>query len=475
MSTAPPAAEETGPSVPVGPGAPDGQAPVVPPPAEYRRAYRDLDNHVLGGVAAGLAEHLGLPVIWVRAGFVAGAVLGGIGIALYAGLWLMLPAGPVFAPDAPGLESASRGGRRPGPARRLGDVGPLFALGAFGIGLVLVVQGLFGAGALIWPVFLGVAGVALLWRQADEAQRERWIDTGGRIDPARIVLGDGGWASYARLAAGLALLVLAVVWVSLQSGSLSVARDITLAVLLGVVGLGIVVGPWAYRLTRELSDERAERVRTQERADVAAHLHDSVLQTLALIQKNPTDAARLARAQERDLRSWLFAGEAIDDRTVASALRAAAAEIEDGYGIHVDVVAVGDTDLDEATRPIVAAAREAATNGAKHSGAQRVDVYAEIGSDTVEVFVRDRGVGFDPDGTPEDRFGVRHSIVDRMERHGGTAEVRSAPGEGTEVRLRLDGLGERGQREQAVQRDQADHTDKVTDGATPPAEGDDGG
>ncbi|TIC86270.1 PspC domain-containing protein [Nocardioides sp. GY 10113] len=436
MNTAPPSAEETGPVVPVGPAAPPGQ-PAPAPPAEPRRAYRDLDDHVLGGVASGLAEHLGLPVMWVRAAFVVGAVLGGIGIALYAGLWLMLPAGPAFEHDAPGLESATRGGRRPRSARRLGDIGPLVALGAFGIGLTLVVQALFGSGAQVWPVFLGVAGIALLWRQADEAQRERWIDAGGRVDPARIVLGDGGWASYARLVSGLGLVVLAVLWVSLQGGSLSVARDITIAVLLGVVGLGIVVGPWAYRLTRELSDERAERVRNQERADVAAHLHDSVLQTLALIQKNPSDAARLARAQERDLRSWLFAGEAMDDRTVASALRAAAADIEDAYGIHVDVVAVGDTDLDEATRPIVAAAREAVTNAAKHSGAARVDVYAEIGDAALEVFVRDRGSGFDPEDTPEDRFGVRHSIVDRMDRHGGSAEVRSTPGEGTEVRLRL--------------------------------------
>ena len=130
----------------------------------------------------------------------------------------------------------------------------------------------------------------------------------------RIVLGDGGWASYARLAAGVGLIVVAIVLFTLRGGSLSLARDVTLAVLLVLVGLAIVVGPWIYRLAAELSDEREERVRTQERADVAAHLHDSVLQTLALIQKNPPDAARLARAQERDLRAWLFSTESIDEQ-----------------------------------------------------------------------------------------------------------------------------------------------------------------
>ncbi len=201
-----------------------------------------------------------------------------------------------------------------------------------------------------------------------------------------------------------------------------------------------MIGPWVYRLASDLSDERAERVRTQERADVAAHLHDSVLQTLALIQKNADDGpavARLARAQERDLRAWLYAGESADERTIASALRGVAARVEDEYAVSVDVVAVGDDELDERLQPIVRAAGEAVTNAAKHAGTGRVDVYAEVTPAAVDVFVRDRGRGFDPAAVPADRYGVRHSIVDRMQRHGGTAEVRSAPGEGTEVRLHL--------------------------------------
>jgi signal transduction histidine kinase/phage shock protein PspC (stress-responsive transcriptional regulator) len=388
-------------------------------------------------VASGVALHLGVPVLWVRVFFVVATTFGGAGLALYAALWLMLP-GRRPAEEAPGLASATRGGRRPGRIKRLGDLGPVVVLGALAIGALFVVQAWFGAGWLWWPLALGVVGVALLWRQADEAQRERWLDASGRIDLVRIVVGDGGWASYARLAAGLALLLSSVVLLLvLRGGSAAVIRDVSLALVLGLGGLALVVGPWARRLATELADERSERVRTQERADVAAHLHDSVLQTLALIQKNPADAARLARAQERDLRSWLFEGETTSDTTLAGALRAMAGEIEDSYGVTVDVVAVGDVAMSEAVRPVVQAAREAVTNAAKHAGVPRVDVYAEADDDVVEVFVRDRGRGFDPAEVAEDRRGVRGSIVDRMERHGGTGVVRSAPGEGTEVRLRL--------------------------------------
>ncbi len=254
-------------------------------------------------------------------------------------------------------------------------------------------QATFGQGAAFWPVIVGVIGVALLWRQADEAQRERWFDRRAGSNPVQLVFGSGGWAAYARVARGGG---------ARRRGGLHPrpGRRVTRArpatrcspALLGVVGLAFVVGPWVFRLASDLSAERAERIRTQERADVAAHLHDSVLQTLALIQKNADDAAtvaRLARAQERDLRSWLYAGEATDDRSVASALRGAAAEVEDAHGITVDVVAVGDCAMHETLRPILAAAREAMTNAAKHAGTGRVDVYAEI-ADSAVVGVRPR-------------------------------------------------------------------------------------
>ena len=413
---------------------------------EVRRAERELGSAIVGGVAAGLARHLAVPVLWVRVGFVLASTLGGLGVAVYAGLWLTMPARRGFAAAAaPGLESATRGGRRPGRIRRLTDLGPVITLAVLGIGVLLLLEAVFGRGAVLWPLVAGLAGVALLWRQADEAQRERWLDTTGRIDPVRVVLGRGTWASYARLAAGVGLVLLAVVLFALRGGSWGMARDVTIAAVLAVVGIGIVVGPWIFRLATELAAERAERVRTQERADVAAHLHDSVLQTLALIQKNPYDAAavtRLARAQERDLRAWLYAGESTDERTLGSALRGVAAAVEDAHGIAVDVVAVADAPMTDPLRQVVAAAREAVTNAAKHAGVSRVDVYAEVTPGAVDVFVRDRGRGFDPAATPADRFGVRGSIMGRMERHGGSAQVRSSPGEGTEVRLHLPRLDE---------------------------------
>ena len=322
---------------------------------EPRRAHRDSQEPIIGGVAGGLARHLALPVLWVRVAFVVAAALGGVGIAMYAALWLVLPTDSHFEAGAPGLESATRGGRRPGRIRRLGDIGPAIALAALGLGAVFLLEAVLGRGLVFWPLFLGLVGIALLWRQADEAQRERWLDTTGRIDPVRAVLGRGGWAAYARLAAGIGLIVSAFVVFALRGGSLEMARDVTIAALLTVVGLGIVIGPWIYRLASDLTAERAERVRTQERADLAAHLHDSVLQTLALIQKNAGDGAtvaRLARSQERDLRSWLYAGEATDESTVASALRGVAAAVEDTHGVSVDVVNVGDCPLggESATR-----------------------------------------------------------------------------------------------------------------------------
>ncbi len=418
------------------------RAPAPPPGALWvpRRMHRDPDRGVVGGVAAGLAQHLGLPLVWVRAFFVATALLSGFGFALYAGLWVFVPSTPQHLEQAPGLESASRGGRRPGRRRVLADAGPAIALGALVLGVVIAVQSIFGSGVLFWPIVLGAAGVTLLWRQADQAQRERWLDTSGHLDPLSAVFGSGGWAAYARVAAGLGLVALALGVFALGRGPVTAAWPVVVAVLLGFGGLGLAVGPWVVRLVRDLGDERAERVRSQERADVAAHLHDSVLQTLALIQKSahdPTTVARLARAQERDLRAWLFETDRTDGATLASALRGLAARVESDHPVTVDVVVVGDVALQESLRPITEAAGEAVVNAAKHAGVARVDVYAEVGAESVEVFVRDRGCGFDPAAVAADRRGVRGSIVDRMERHGGSAVIRSAPGAGTEVRLAM--------------------------------------
>jgi signal transduction histidine kinase len=232
--------------------------------------------------------------------------------------------------------------------------------------------------------------------------------------------------------------VSAIILLSVGGGGWSTVRDVAVATALGLLGVAVVAGPWLIRLTSDLSEERAERVRSQERADVAAHLHDSVLQTLTLIQKSANDpaaVARLARAQERDLRSWLFDSSGSDATTLAVALRGLAGEVDDTYGVPVEVVCVGDPPVTEDLRALVLATREAVVNAARHSGAGKVDVYAEAGATTVEIFVRDRGHGFDPDAVAADRHGLRDSIVERMRRHGGIAEIRSTPGTGTEIRL----------------------------------------
>jgi signal transduction histidine kinase len=171
---------------------------------------------------------------------------------------------------------------------------------------------------------------------------------------------------------------------------------------------------------------------------VAAHLHDSVLQTLALVQRradDPREVAALARRQERELRAWL--NESRPTGTFATALDAAASEVEGDHHVPIEVVTVGDAPLDDRTAALVAAVREALVNASKFAGPEPIAVYAEVEDGRFEVFVRDRGPGFDPEAVPADRRGVRDSIVGRMERHGGTATVHSRPGQGTEVELVL--------------------------------------
>ncbi|MDQ3632598.1 MAG: ATP-binding protein, partial [Actinomycetota bacterium] len=227
------------------------------------------------------------------------------------------------------------------------------------------------------------------------------------------------------------------------AGALSAARDAVLAMVVVVTALGLILAPFLYRLGRTLAAERAARIRSQERAEVAAHLHDSVLQTLALVQQQAADpraVATLARRQERELRTWLE-GERAPPGQFAGALQEAAAEVEERFGVRVDVVAVGDAPLDEDLRSTVAAAREAMVNAAKFGAGPdgpAVAVFAEATPEEVSVYVRDRGPGFDPGAVPADRRGVRESIVGRMERHGGRATVRAAPGTGVEVELRLE-------------------------------------
>lgn len=425
-----------------------------------RRCVRRTEGKLLGGVAGGLADHLGVPAVYVRVAFVVGMVISGFSVLVYAALWVVLPQDTVLANvDQPaGVAAATRRGLRTERAKlRKEDAGQLVAVSVLAIGLIFLLQRLGNVDPRVfWPILVGAVGLALLWRQLDDAQRSRRTSStrGWRL---------GGLATLLRAGVGLAFIVGAGTFALLANEQRGGVFEALAAVLIGLVGLGLVVGPWLWRLTVDLSEERQERIRSQERADMAAHLHDSVLQTLALIQKqahDPRTVVRLARAQERDLREWLFGKSDNTDATLRSTLRRSAAETEDHYGVPVELVLVGDAPLEPAVYALVQAAGEAMVNAAKHSGAPRIDVYAEAGPDRVEIFVRDRGAGFAIDSVPDDRMGVRRSILGRMERYGGKAEIRSAPGEGTEVRLAVDLTSERGRHERADREGRNDRDDR---------------
>jgi signal transduction histidine kinase/phage shock protein PspC (stress-responsive transcriptional regulator) len=398
------------------------------------------EGSLIGGVCTGLARHLGWPVTVIRIGFVALMIVKFSGVIAYGALWLLLP--PESATKPPGLESATRAGMRDRtrPAHRM-DWGMLAALVALGSGLLWIAQtsGLGISQQLFWPVAFACAGAALVWRQADTARQKQWkAEAGGRVWLAPFVA-RGGWPAVLRVILGLGLVGAAFGLVVAEHGNLQQLPEVMAMTLLALAGLAIVLAPWLHRSRTALNIARAEKVRADARADMAAHLHDSVLQTLALIQRqadDPKAVQQLARRQERELRTWLY-GDEISELTLKAALTAAAAEVEDERGVPVELVVVGDCPASDPVQALVRAAREAMVNAAKHSAADKIDVFAEIDDDTVEVFVRDRGRGFDPTGVGEDRMGVKGSIIDRMNRHGGTAQIRSAPGDGTEVRLEI--------------------------------------
>ncbi len=416
-------------------------APAANPDQEARpRATRTAETAMLGGVCAGLARHLGWPVMVLRVGFVVLMCIQFVGVVIYGLLWLLLPPEPIRA--APGLESAARSGMRDtAPVHRRSDWGAIFALLALGIGLLWMIQisGLGMSQQIFWPILLACAGVALVWRQADVSrQRQALAELSARPRTAASIARTRTLAVVS-LIVGLALVAGAGALVLAQQGSVELLPQVLAMTMLALAVLAIVLAPWLHRSRAELNEARAEKVRAETRADMAAHLHDSVLQTLALIQRQSDDpkvVQRLARRQERELRGWLYDDQS-EQVTFKAALTAAAGDVEDDRGIPIELVTVGDSRPGEAVQAIVAAAREAMVNAAKHSGADKIDVYAEVFDNELEVFVRDRGQGFDPASVGSDRMGVRHSIIDRMQRHGGSAEIRSDPEDGTEVRLKI--------------------------------------
>lgn len=411
-----------------------------------RKLYRSADGRMLGGVARGLAGHLGLPVIWVRLVFLGLFMADGLGVLLYAVFWIVVPLGVGGRTAEPRsvFETTPDGRRR----LRKPDKGQLFAMVALLIGAAVFAGNVemgSSANRYVWPILLIGAGVVLVWRQADNARRARWATLSTDSRRRRLL-------QLGRALAGVALVGMGLTVFMVVRGSAAQLGNVLTAAIAVIAGVALLAGPWLVRMTQDLSEERTMRIRAQERAEVAAHVHDSVLHTLTLIQRNADDGGevrRLARAQERELRNWLYKPEGTgkdedeEPDTLAEAVKKAAAEVEDKHGVPLEVVVVGDCPLDEKLSAQMQAAREAMVNAAKYGGeGGAVQVYAEVEGRTVFVSVRDRGPGFDPDSVPQDRMGVRESIIGRMQRHGGTARLRSVPDGGTEVELEMERAGE---------------------------------
>jgi signal transduction histidine kinase len=349
---------------------------------------RDRANGVVAGVAAGIARALDVDPTLVRLLFALLTLAGGAGIALYL-------AGALLMPEARG-ERTSRTRAALGLALLL-------------LATVAALNGLGLPGFLQAAAAFGAAGVFFLWRR-----QQRIVGTGLLVVAALLLLTRGGDTG--------------------ADGPL-----LTPAAFAG--GLLLVVGPWLWRTAQERDAERTRRIRSEERAEVAARVHDSVLQTLALVQReagDPKRVAQLARRQERELRGWLYPeGQLFQEDTLVAAIGNAAAEVEELHGVRVEVASAGNAPLDDDARAVVLAAREAMANAARFSGADEVSVYAEADPEAISVFVRDRGAGFERESVPKERRGLAESIEGRMTRHGGTAKITSAPGEGTEVELTL--------------------------------------
>jgi len=399
------------------------ETPTIRPP----RAYRLIDRAILAGVAAGLGAHSRFQVWAIRLGFVVASVWKFSGAIAYAVLWLVLPSQDKTVPI--GLVAAERQGLRASTARSRWPrvIGWVVVLPVgWGISRLIYLYDTSWLGHYSTGIYLIGWGIGLVWITHDTAW-PRWgkaLMMAGGILVAwsisiilewDILYKQTGWS---REVATLAAVV-------------SVATVTTVACL-------VVALPWLVHPPRSVEDKQAELI-AETRADMAAHLHDSVLQTLAVIQKQSDDAktvAQLARRQERELRQWLY-GEHIDDESAKAALQDIVAEVEAGYQVAVELVTVGDHEMVVQVDALVRAAREAVLNAAKHSGADKIDVYAEISPSLAEVFVRDRGRGFEMGDIGEDRMGIRRSIIGRMDRYGGKVDIRSTVGEGTEIHLSM--------------------------------------
>ena len=412
-------------------------APASAPQPLARRPplRRSRRNRMIAGVAGGVAEHLGFDPLAVRIAFL-GLAVTGFGIIVYLLLWVLAP---LEAADVAALEGTPA---RPRPVaafrrpalRQVAGVGLLL----IGVLVVLSYAGWSFEPEVFIPILLAALGFAVLWARGSAEEGRPRLDLAAIGSPAQALL--KGNVSLPRLVFGALLIFGGIAVFLAATTSIAAAANVVLAVIVTAGGLALLAGPWLWRLANEVIDERTTRIRTQARAEMAAHLHDSVLQTLALIQrsKEPREMASLARTQERDLRAWLYGrAPSVHGARLRDAIDSMAGKIERDYQVKVEAVVVGDLEMDDELRALVAATNEAAMNAAKHAGVEEVSVFVEVEEDRVTGFVRDAGTGFDPAAVPGDRRGIADSIVARMERHGGSAEVRSRVGGGTEIRLSL--------------------------------------
>jgi signal transduction histidine kinase len=378
---------------------------------------------VLAGVAGGLGERLGVDPVLIRLGFVLLSLSGGFGVVVYLVLWALIP-------DSTGVVAI----RTPTPRRAVGLASMLL-----GTMILLREAGLWFGDAVAWSVGLAAVGVAVVWLRSEGAERDRLRQFAGRLPADPLEELAAGRAGRVRLGIGALLVIAGIATFLMRTNALNSAPAVVLAVAITLIGLGIFAGPWAWRTVRQLSDERRERIRHEERAEMAAHLHDSVLQTLALIQRTdrPKEMVALARSQERELRAWLNGTALLGEDSVARSIERMAASVELQFKVPVEVVTVGDALLDDRNRSLVDAAREATVNAAKHSRSELVSLYVEVEPHAITAYVRDEGEGFDAAEVSSDRRGITESIRGRMERAGGAATVHSSPGEGTEVQLTL--------------------------------------
>ncbi len=403
---------------------------------------RSRDERLVGGVAGGLARRLGWDPTIVRV-IIVMVSLSGFGACAYVIGWLLIPADG----SSESIMVRALSDRR-GIALALAAV-PLYVMAL----LVASALGATWVSSLALPGLVSAAGLILIWRNVDPDEQAALHRALGPV--ARLARGDQGrhwWRGLVlRIVVAVLLLIagLALLHLGGRQGDFGIRHRSTsvfeplAGLLLIIAAIVTVFGPWWLRVARDLVVERQARARAEERADMAARLHDSVLQTLALIQRRadtPQEVVKLARAQERELRAWLFDGgrptaAGDQDSTFGAGVQRIQEDVEVLHGVPVEVVVVGDCELDEGLRALLAAGREAAVNAAKWSGAPEVSLFGEVEERTVSLFVRDRGQGFDPDAVAADRKGIAESIRGRMARSGGEAAIRSEAGGGTEVAL----------------------------------------